>query len=230
MNVATIYTSTRDATHTDASQFPDATLLGYLNKIYRRIINLIRSKVKEWFFYQEWTTDTVIWQAEFTMQGRTASVAWMVKIDWISRKAKWTDTEFKKLRCETISNLSRDLHWYEDNQPAEDPFYIINDNSYFIYPVPTEVIVWWQIVYGISDPIDLATWWAESTIKIPLEYHELLPLWMEHLVYKAQGKTNEKNDSLAEFNQWLAEMITVLTDRNETPLISEMPDELVYFK
>jgi hypothetical protein len=164
------------------------------------------------------------------MQGRTSTIPWMVKIDGISRKVKWTDTEFKKLRCETIWNLSRDLQWYKLNQPQEDPFYIINDNSYFIYPAPTEVIVWWQIIYGIADPINLATSWAESTIKIPLEYHELLPQGMEHLIYKSQGKTNEKNDSLAEFNQWLAEMITVLTDRNETPLVSEMPDWLVYFK
>jgi hypothetical protein len=47
MDVSTIYTESRDATHVDSTQFPDATLLRYLNKIYRRIINLIRSKVKE---------------------------------------------------------------------------------------------------------------------------------------------------------------------------------------
>jgi hypothetical protein len=61
----------------------------------------------------------------------------MVKIKGLSIKY---DTEFIKAKPETFGNLDKDLTWYETNQPKSEPFYIVSDNSFFVYPKPTEAV------------------------------------------------------------------------------------------
>jgi hypothetical protein len=69
------------------------------------------------------------------------------------------------LRPEFISNLTYDLNWYETNQPASDPFYLLMDNSIFIYPKPTEVNQY--RIYGITFPKKLI---ITDTETLPDEY------------------------------------------------------------
>ena len=149
---------------------------------------------------------------------------WMNKIKWISVKYKSDDLEYKKLRSETLSNLEYDLSWYELNQPSNDPFYIISDNSVFIYPTPTESVTNWIIFYWIADPLDLTLTSTEDNIKIPLEYHDLLPLWMQQYYYRSRNMINEKNDAKIEYQNEKQRMLSDLTDRIITPLESVMPN------
>jgi len=45
-------------------------------------------------------------------------------------------SEWKLARQEKLSNLTRDRSWYEVNQPSFDPFFIIYDNSFLLFPKP----------------------------------------------------------------------------------------------
>lgn len=47
-------------TSTDSTNMPDAVLLTITNTTYRDLINIITSEVNEDFFYDEWTTQTVV--------------------------------------------------------------------------------------------------------------------------------------------------------------------------
>ena len=211
----------------DTSQITDANALVLANKIYREWINQIKIKVKEDFFYDYWKVNTtVVNQSEYELPIRKDAtwVAWCTKLKWVSVKYNTTDSDFTKFRPETQANLSNDLLYYEANQPATDPFYIVADYSYFVYPAPTTAVAEWIVLYWISDPADLLLAWDEASIKIPLEYQDIIPLWMVYLYFKSRLLTNEKNDALNEYKAYLNDMITGLSDRIEVPLISEMPN------
>lgn len=228
MNTSNIITQFRTDAYVDSTQVPDATAIIWLNRVYRFLINEIRQKVNEDYFYNEWTTNSVQNQREYTFLDRTASVPWMVKVKWVSIKYASTDTEFKKARPETLSNLERDLEWYVENQSKDDPFFIISDKSVFIYPAPPVAVTWWIKFYWIWDPCDLTTTSTEWDIKIPLEFHDLIPLGMIPYCYQSRWMINEKNDARNEFLQETQRMISNLSDRIITPLESVMPDLSYY--
>ena len=148
----------------------------------------------------------------------------MVKIDGISIKLKATDTTYTKCRATTLSNLDKDLQWYSLNQPTTDPFYVISDNSVFIYPSPTEVIAGGILFYGIGDPIELLTGGTEASVKIPLEYHYMIPLGMEQFIFGARRLDNEKAQAKNNYEVEKQKMVSGITDRIETPQTSTMPD------
>lgn len=225
-NVAKVLTDFRLlAGWVDTDQLSDANWIVLANKIYREVINTIKSKVKEDFFYDYWTADTVVWQEEYRLPIRIDwTQAWCTKLKWVSAKLLDADTKKTKFRPDTESNLPMDLNYYIANQSTADPFYIVSDMSVFIYPAPTEVITDWITLYWIADPQDLVSAWAESTILIPLEFHDILALWMIYLYYKTRLLTGEKNDAYNEYQAYLNKMISELSDRIEVPWISIMPD------
>ena len=223
MNSATAITEFRLDNYIDTNQLSDANALIFLNRWYRKLINEIRTKVDEDYFYNEWTVDSVIWQREYSLEKRDSDTPWIVKIKGVSIKYKSTD-DYIKARPTTFANLDRDLTWYETNQPAWEPFYIVSDNSIFIYPKPTEVVTNWIKLYWIADPVELTTSSSEWDIKIPLEYHYILPLSMAYYSFKARWMINEKNDCLNDLNIETAKMIRELSDRIISPIESEMPN------
>jgi len=211
---------------TDTVQLTDANALVLLNKIYRENINLIKTKVKEYHFYNYWFTDTIIGQSEYGLPKRddTLNKAGCTKIIWVSVKNFNTDIDFTKLRPENHSNLPKDIDFYNKNLAPLNWFYTVEDNSYFIKPVPTEIIVWWVRIYWISDPANLALTSVETDVVIPLEYQDIIPLWMVYLYYKTRNLIAEKNDALNEYTRFQNKMITWLSDRIEVPLESELPN------
>lgn len=222
MTVTQIISDFRLDNYIDWVQLTDVQALMLLNRAYRDVLSDIRTKVNEDYFYNEWKTSTVVNQREYYLQKRTDTLAWMVNIKWISVKYKDTETEYKKLRLETLSNLDRDLQYYIENQPESDPFYIISDESIFIYPAPKEEITNWIIFYWIWDPANLTLISTEADIKVPLEFQDILTLWMLYQAYRTRWMINEKNDAKAEFELEKRKMIIELSDRVNVPQISEM--------
>ena len=130
---------------------PDATLAIFANLAYHDLENVIVSQVNEDFFYQEWLADTVVDQREYTFPVKASTTAGLKKLLGVSVKYKTTDTEYQKLRESKLSNNDADLLYYLDNQPESDPFFIIGDNSVFLYPDPEEVVTGGLKLYGVSN-------------------------------------------------------------------------------
>jgi len=224
MNVLEIISEFRIDNYIDSTQLTNEQALWFLNRTYRDFISTIRSKVNEDYFYNEWKTDTVANNREYALLKRTDVVPWMVNIKWISVKYTDKETEYKKLRLETLSNLDRDLQRYSDNQPASDPFYIISDESIFIYPSTKEEVVDWLIFYWIWDPVTLTLASLEDDIKTPLEFQDTLTLWMIYQSYRARWMIPEKDNAKAEYEVEKRSNISELSDRVNVPQYSAMPD------
>lgn len=208
-------------TGTDSVNLTDANLLTITNVTYRDLINVITSKVSEDFFYDEWTSTTVIGQSEYTFPVRTASVSGLKKLIDVSVKYVTTDQYLTRLSPSKISNFDADRAYYEANQPKSDPVFAVYDKSVAIFPAPTDTLS--IKLYGISDPVELQAGASESDIKIPVDFHHVIVLGNEYRIQKARRNTNEKNDALNEYQIEVARMVAELSDRIIRPLESEMP-------
>ncbi len=229
MDVSAIYTLARTLTYTDSTQMPDATLAIFANIVYHDLENCIVSQVNEDFFYQEWLADTVIDQREYTFPVKSGTTAGMKKLLGVSVKYKTTDTEYQKLRESKLANNSDDLAYYQDGQPSTDPFFIIGDNSVFIYPDPEEVVTSGIKLYGVCNLGDIATSGTEVSVKIPIEHHEKIAIGMMQYIYQARGLLNEAISALNLYNQKKIDIVNELSDRNKSPVTSLLPN-LTYLK
>ena len=223
MDVSTIYNLSRKLTWSDSIQMPDNTLELFLNIVYHDIEKEITSRVNEDFFYNEWTTNTISWQREYVLPVKSWTTAWLKKLLSVSLKLN-SSADYTQLKEERITNYNYDINKFSNLQQ----FYYIADNSIFIYPVPTENITEWVKLYWISSLWDIQTWWNETTIKIPIEYHDLIVLWMKQYIFDAKNMINEKNDALAQYKNAKELMVATLSDRNLWPMISELPDLSFY--
>lgn len=221
MTLAEIYAMSRMNTGTDSVNLTDANLLTITNVTYRDLINIITSKVSEDFFYDEWTSTTVIGQSEYTFPVRTASVAGLKKLIDVSVKYVTTDQYLTQLSPSNISNFEADRAYYEANQPKSDPVFAVYDKSVAIFPAPTDTLS--MKIYGISDPIELQDGATEAQIKIPVDFHHVIVLGNEYRIQKARRNVNEKNDALAEYQNEVSRMVAELSDRIIRPLESQMP-------
>jgi hypothetical protein len=224
MDVSAIYSLARTITGTDSTGLPDATAQLLLRISYRDLVNAIKTQVNEDYFYDEWTADTVGGQREYTLPARTGSVTGCNKILGISVKQSSTSTEFTKAFEMSIGALPDDLSSYSDQQDASNPFYVISDNSVFLYPTPSESVTGGLKIYGVADPIDVATGGAESTVKIPLEHHETLVHGLVYWHYVSQNRSDRIAESKARYEEAKRYMVSSLTDRTMTPKESILPD------
>jgi hypothetical protein len=224
MTVAEIYALARVIAGTDSTGLPDATAQSLLRIAYRDLVNTIKTQINEDYFYDEWTADTVATQREYTLPARTSSVAGCNKVLGISVLPSSTATEYVKCTEMSIGALPQDLSRYSTEQSASEPFYVISDNSVFIYPTPSESVTGGLKIYGVADPIDPSTGGAESTVKIPLEHHEALSHGLAYWHFVTQQRTERIMESKARFDEAKRFMISSLTDRTTTPKKSILPD------
>lgn len=222
MNLSEIYTMSRLNTSNDGINLHDDVLLTITNVTYRDLINIITSEVSEDFFYDEWTTTTVVGQSEYTFPIRSSTVAGLKKLESLSLKYKSTDTEYTVATPNKLTNLTNDKNWYKTNQSTAYPFFIVYDKSVSIFPVPTEENP--MIMYWVSDPIELQAWATEAQIKIPVDFHHIIVLGNEYRIYKSQNRIQEKNNALNEYKMEIRKMVSQLSDRIIKPLESEMPN------
>ena len=136
-------------------------------------------------------------------------------------KWKTSDTEWIKASPTTLTNFTADKSRIAEEQPESAPLYLVYDKSLNVFPAPSNVGK--IMLYGISDPTDLQTGGAESTVKIPIDFHHLIVTGNEYRIHKYLRNTQAKNDSLVEYENACLRMIEQLSDRITQPLESEMP-------
>ena len=194
------------------------------NVVYRDLINSIVKRVNEDFFYEEWSFDTVTNQREYTFPVRSSTLAGLKKVISVGIKYSTNDDYFRMVTPTKFSNLTNDPTYYEDNQNEFTPFFTVADKSFFIYPKPTIGITDGGIIYGISDPKELALLDVEEDIKIPVDYHHVLAIWLEYRIYKTRQIADKEAKAYNEYQRELEKMVSELSDRIIRPLESEMPN------
>lgn len=217
MNVQEIINRTRRLTYTNAIQYPDTTAMEDFNIIYKQVCNSLTQEVNEDYFWDIFTTNSVIWQNEYRLSSdmfKLKSVSVKYKIDW----------EYIPAFTQETTQLTNDRDYYKTNQNTSNPFYTIDDNSIFIFPTPTEVVVDWVKIEAIIKPSSLVIWATEDNILLPSEYHYIISEWMKQFAYQAKWKLEEKNDAINEYKIKMRDMIFELNDRNNSPTTRLLPN------
>lgn len=229
MLVDDVITLARTLTHTDSEQVTDSDALLYANIVYHNIANAV-IEIDEDYFWDIFTTSPVVDQNEYTFAVATSTSPWMKKIQRVQIKWASTDSYTNLVSSDTLANYPTSTGRLNTNLSTNEGFFDIKDGSYFIYPAPTEAINNWLEIQATSTLIDLVAWGAENTI-FPRnselrDYHQLISIGMKQYIYSQQGLTNDKNDSINEFNIKLEKMLDTVKDRFFNPVITQLPNAI----
>lgn len=230
MNVRQIIDKALYDTHTNKNDYPDTQAILWVNFRYWDLVDRIVNEVKERFFWDIWTTDLVSGQNEYLFEKLwvTPDDLDIKKIDWLYIKYRSTDEYSKKLDYRDESSLTMDKEWYKTNTSYDDAFFYIADNSYFIYPSPTESITAGIRLEVIHAPADLTVDTTEENIELERQFHYIISLWLEIDIYKSQWKLNEANLAEQKYDKEADKMISKLKDRYDEPINFIMPNLSAY--
>lgn len=206
----------------DTVQLPDSVGIRYYNDWRDELIAAIREE-KEEYFYNYVTTSTAIWQNEYTLPKRgDLAEDWVTVLDWLSHinKISWliksTDTEMTVLTPMAAGNIPKDIETYDD---TANPFFLIQDESIFIYPAPTEETE--LKIYWITDPKKLELTDNET---LPDQYSKSILWYVAKRYFTSQKLTN---DAMLAEDRFEAEKIKVgraMSGRVNSPIQRQTPN------
>lgn len=203
----------------DTLQLPDATWLRYYNDSRDKVIDRITQE-KEDYFYSYVYLNTTIWQNEYTLPKRwdlawdwETILDWVQKIKWVSWKMKSTDTEYTVLKPTTSENLEKDIESYDE---TTEPFYLIQDNSIFIYPAPKEETE--LKIYAIMYPKKLA---LSDEDTLPDNIIEAIMYWVRQRYLESQWRIQEAQVAKVDFINEKDRIAVALSWRIQEPIQRE---------
>lgn len=209
-----------------SAQFPDATLLKYAQKGYKKMQNLIIRKVNENYFYDILKANTVANQNEYVLKTMSGTVIWLKKVLTANIKRDWTQTYFEKLG-RSMTDLNNDSI-DEQAITVDYNFAQIKDGSLFVFPAPTVAVTDWLMIEAIVSLVDLTATDTEALI-FPnntelRDYHEIIAMSIVPYIFGKLKQTNEKVEALNEYKMALDEMIDELNDRFNSDLQADLPN------
>ena len=227
MQVNDIIALARTLTQTTTTQVGATQWLQFLNIVYRGLANRIVAEVDEGFFWDTFTTDTVVDQNEYPLPIPTSTATWIKKVTRVEVKYLSADSYKTLINADTIQNYDKSDVYTQENQSTQTPFFDLRDGSIFIYPKPTEAITGGLKVSGITTVIDLLAWWAETSVfprnQDLRDFHHILAIWMKQYIYAFKWKENAKNDAINEFELEANKMIAYLQNRINPAIVAELP-------
>ena len=222
MSITTTLVDFRTDISCDTLQLPDAVGLRYYNDSRDKVIDRITQE-KEDYFYSYVYLNTTIWQNEYTLPKRwdlawdwITILDWVQKIKWVSWKIKSTDTEYTKLRPTTIENLDYDIESYNETQ---NPFYLVQDNSIFIYPAPKEETE--LKIYAIMYPKKLT---LSDNDTLPDYITEVILCGVRQRYLESQTRVQEAQIAKADFERERNRVAIVLSWRIQEPVQRTTPN------
>ena len=163
MNVQEIIDRGRKLWYVSSTQYNDTISTQDFNIIYQDLVGKIIQRVNEDFFWDKLQATTIDNQEEYSLDSR------VFKVKDVLIKYDSTDDYFTPVREEFIDRLNKDASWYKTNQSKDDPFYIIADESIFLYPAP-DTDEWWSDLLQMTTTLnasDLLISYDEASIILP---------------------------------------------------------------
>lgn len=174
----------RTRIHSTTTNYPDSAGIEHYNRIYKKVISKMRLLDDE-YFYQQGKSNTTIGQQEYTVtQIGTTDVT---RVKTVSIKFSATDTYYTPCREATSEEKER-KDYYAVNQSKTDPFWYIQDNSIWIYPVATEAVTNGLFIEAIIQPPSLLTSDTASSVVIPERVNEVIEDGMTPFALEYIGK------------------------------------------
>lgn len=198
--------------------------LKYAKKRRNQIVNIIKSKVDEYYFNDIYFTDLIAWQNEYTIPQSNATDWGVLLIERPEAKLKSTDDYRSLLKSQTKP-------WYATDYISDkeyNPFYQIRWGSIFIYPTPTENITNGLRIEAKTNLPDITT----SSIEADMygehtelrDFIQLIADWVVVDLYASTRNYTDKQYAEAEYNTSIQEMIKTIWGRSNIVWYETQPD------
>ena len=209
---------------TTTTQVWATNALLFANIVYHELEEAIRNEINEDYFYDYFTTDTVANQTEYVLEPQTSTSNGMNKIISVGIKFNTTDTTYKPVRAYASSGLYNSVEWTVSNQSQWDPFYILKDTSLFIYPAPTVAVDDGLRVHVSINLINLLAWGAESTVKIPPNFHYVIALGMKRYIGWMRSLDGLAKHGDRDYEEARQKLLNYLRNRTIVPIDQDVTD------
>lgn len=166
------------------------------------------------YFYEQGKANTVIDQVEYTV-----GAIWTESITRVKRvfiKYSNDDTYYTPAREVSPVMLPYGKDYYAVNQPKTDPIYYIQDNSIWVFPASTEVVIEWLFIEAIIQPPSLLSTDTADKVQVPERINELIEDGMVSFGLEYLGKP--LNEAIAQeqlFDKRLREVINDISLRGD---------------
>ena len=234
MNITTLESQLRRITWVSTSQYTQAEFLEDINVVKDEFWSWIVARLDEDSNYEEWTTDTVSLESEYTMPtvayntaGAKILKSVAISYNWETYNETWL-IQYKKAREVNKDTLQYEWNYYVENQDENYPIYFIADNSYFIAPAPRTAWTNYLKLTGIRKIPDYTITTTESEMKIPADFQRVL-LWGV-IPYALMSKRVDNNEISKAQSDYLREKTQALQDmstRKEWPVFMTYPDTII---
>lgn len=184
MDVSTIIAKSRVQTSTNVGQKSDALMLADLNLVYKDIFSRLATKSKK-YAWDIFTADLVAGQNEYILPQWSATEAWIKRV--LKVEVLWKDWFENYPIFDTSFRIDQDWDW--------KPYCINRDWSIFLYPAPKENATWWLKIQWQYMPIDLLLTSTSADIKLPVEYHKILLLWLNAYCFGDKQMIEKKTEA-----------------------------------
>lgn len=220
MNITEILTFWCTNAGTTLAQVGSTNALIFANISYHELEECIRNDIWEDYFYDYFTTSLVANQNEYVLEEQSATNKGINKIISVGIKYATTDENYSVLRAYSGSSLYNSEEYTQANQSNADPFYTVKDNSIFIYPTPTTSVPSGLRVHASINLIDLLSGGAETTIKIPRNFHFVIGLGMKRYInnYRSLDWTAVSQNGDKDYELGKQRLIEYLKNRTITPI------------
>lgn len=207
-------------THTNVADYPIAQSNEDLNLVYQDLIDRIVVVSKWDYFWDIWTTNTVVWQSEYLAEklGIAPDDLDIKKINKVFIKYSASDNYYTRALYQNPWVLDKHPDYYKDKHSKSNPFFYIQDESFFIYPAPTEAVTWGIEIFVIHKPADIDNTTTEDNIEIPAQFHKLISDGLKMYIYQSQGKINEAQIAEQAYEAGITKMTSFIKQRYNQPL------------
>jgi len=220
MDFLTIANRWRALAHTDIDDYTNDFAVEDWNLVYQDLVDRIVSVTKWDYFWDKWTSDTVVDQSEYLAEklGIAPDDLDIKKINKVFIKYTTDQDSFQRVRFQNPWALAQHPDVYKEWQPESDPFFYIQDNSVFVYPAPTEIVSWGIEIFVIHKPAELDIDSVSDDIEIPAQFHRILADWLVWYIFQRNGELNEAQLASQRYEQGIQDMIVFMKDRYNQPI------------
>lgn len=176
--------SVRTRIHSTTTSYPDSIGIEHYNRVYKKVISKMRL-LDDDYFYQQGSSNSIVWQKEYTIN--QIGVTDITRVKTVNIKYSASDAYYTPCRDATDYEKER-KDYYAVNQSKTDPFWYIQDQSIWIFPVATEVVTNGIFIESIIQPPSLITTDTASSVVVPERVNEVIEDGMTPFALEYIGK------------------------------------------
>jgi hypothetical protein len=232
MTPVEIITTAREWANTPSTVASDSIALRYLNMRKDDLWSAFVSRADQDFNWEEWTSDTVASQTEYTIPtvSRTSYGAKAIHGVEVTYDG---DTWYKAREVGT-AGLVEPWAYYVANQDCEDPVFRVSDNSVFVAPAATttQAGTGRLKMIGIRNIIDFtingvdgaSATTTEANMKFPLDRQKTLVFGLCADLCRFRSKFDDAARWEAQYTAEKAEYVSQASKRTATSFTANYPE------